>query len=64
MCGCYDNIIVREAYKALFIAERLPASNSSPRCNVAPTEKAPIIWEDPRDGVRELTMARWGLVPF
>ena len=64
MCGRYDNIIAREAYKALFKAERLPASNLPPRYNVAPTDKVPIIRVDPRDGVRELVMARWGLVPF
>jgi len=64
MCGRYDNIIAREAYKALFRAERLPASNFPPRYNVAPTDKVPIIRVDPRDGVRELVMARWGLVLF
>jgi putative SOS response-associated peptidase YedK len=64
MCGRYDNIIAREAYKALFKAERLPSSNFPPRYNVAPTDKVPIIRVDPRDGVRELVMARWGLVPF
>jgi len=64
MCGRYDNIIAREAYKALFRAERLPTSNFPPRYNVAPTDRIPIIRVDPRDGVRELVMARWGLVPF
>ena len=64
MCGRYDNIIAREAYQALFKAKRLPASNFPPRYNVAPTDKVPIIRVDPRDGVRELVMARWGLVPF
>ena len=64
MCGRYDNIIARESYKPLFRAERLPASNFPPRYNVAPTDKVPIIRVDPRDGVRELVMARWGLVPF
>ena len=43
MCGRYDNTIAREAYRALFKAERLPASNFPPRYNVAPTDKVPII---------------------
>jgi hypothetical protein len=30
MCGRYGNIIAREACKALFRAERLPASNFPP----------------------------------
>ena len=32
--------------------------------NVAPTDQIPIVRIDPRDGERELTMARWGLIPF
>jgi putative SOS response-associated peptidase YedK len=64
MCGRYDNLIAREAYRILFKAERLPRSNFPPRYNVAPTDPIPIIRVDPRDGVRELTMARWGLVPW
>ncbi len=64
MCGRYDNLIAREAYKRLFRAERLPNSNFPPRYNVAPTDQIPIVRVDPRDDTRELTMARWGLVPF
>jgi putative SOS response-associated peptidase YedK len=64
MCGRYDNLIAREAYKRLFRAERLPNSNFPPRYNVAPTDEIPIVRVDPHDGTRELTMARWGLVPF
>ena len=64
MCGRYDNLIAREAYKRLFRVERLPASNFPPRYNVAPTDQIPIVRIDPRDGTRELTLARWGLVPF
>jgi putative SOS response-associated peptidase YedK len=64
MCGRYDNLIAREAYRALFSAARLPQSNFPPRYNVAPTDAIPIIRVDPRDGTRELAMARWGLVPW
>lgn len=64
MCGRYNNLIAREAYEALFHTERLPASNFPPRYNVAPTDPVPIVRVDPRDGVRELAMARWGLIPF
>jgi putative SOS response-associated peptidase YedK len=63
MCGRYDNLIAREAYRQIFRAERLPQSNFPPRYNVAPTDQIPIIRVDPRDGRRELAMARWGLVP-
>jgi putative SOS response-associated peptidase YedK len=64
MCGRYDNLIAREAYRAMFKAMRLPESNFPPRYNVAPTDPIPIIRIDPRDGERELAMARWGLIPF
>jgi putative SOS response-associated peptidase YedK len=64
MCGRYDNLIAREAYKRLFRAGRLPLSNFPPRYNTAPTDQIPIIRVDPRDGERELVMARWGLVPW
>ena len=50
MCARYDNLIPREAYKALFRPERLPQSNFPPRYNIAPTDPIPIIRVDPRDG--------------
>ena len=49
---------------AMFKAMRLPESNFPPRYNVAPTDPIPIIRIDPRDGERELAIARWGLIPF
>ncbi|MCP4385658.1 MAG: SOS response-associated peptidase [Hyphomicrobiales bacterium] len=63
MCSRYDNLIPREAYAQLFGAERMPQSNWPPRYNVAPTDPVPIVRVDPRDGVPEVAMARWGLVP-
>jgi putative SOS response-associated peptidase YedK len=63
MCGRYDNLIARDAYKALYRVGRLPASNFPLRYNVAPTDQIPIVRVDPRDGQREVTMARWGLIP-
>ena len=64
MCGRYDNLIAREAYRSMFKALRQPASNYPPRYNVAPTDQIRIVRVDPRDGERVLAMARWGLVPF
>jgi putative SOS response-associated peptidase YedK len=64
MYGRYDNLIAREAYPTLYRAMRLPASNFPPRYNIAPTDQVPIDRIDPRDGARELVMARWGLIPF
>ena len=39
-------------------------SNFPLRYNVAPTDQIPIVRIDPRDGKREVVMARWGLIPF
>src|SRR6185369_11607934 len=61
MCGRYDNLIARDAYRGLFKAGRVPNSNFPPRYNVAPTDQIPIVRIDPRDGEREVVMARWGL---
>ena len=57
MCGRYDNLIAREAYRLLFNPARLPRSNFPPRYNIAPTDEIPIIRVDPRDGKRELVTA-------
>jgi NAD(P)-dependent dehydrogenase (short-subunit alcohol dehydrogenase family) len=48
MCGRYDNLIAREAYRRLFKVERLPASNFPPCYNVAPTDQIPVVRVDPR----------------
>lgn len=64
MCGRYDNLIARDAYRGLFKAQRLAQSNFPPRYNIAPTDQTPIVRIDPRDGEREVVMARWGLIPF
>ena len=64
MCGRFDNLIARDAYRGLFKAQRLPKSNFPLRYNVAPTDQIPIVRIDPRDGEHEVVMARWGLIPF
>lgn len=66
MCGRYG----RRADKQR-IAEWMQAYNTSvfdetylaPSYNVAPTDFQPIVRLD-RDGQRELTVMRWGLVPY
>jgi hypothetical protein len=62
MCGRFDNLIARDAYRGLFKVGRLPKSNFPLR--YAPTDPTPIVRIDPRDGEREVVMARWGLIPF
>ena len=57
MCGRFDNLIARDAYRGLFKANRLPKSNFPLRYNIAPTDQIPIVRIDPRDGEREVVMA-------
>jgi putative SOS response-associated peptidase YedK len=35
----------------------------SPRYNVAPTQLVPIIRQNPKEPVRQLSLVRWGLIP-
>jgi putative SOS response-associated peptidase YedK len=35
----------------------------APRFNIAPTQPIPVIRQNPREPVRELSIMRWGLIP-
>jgi putative SOS response-associated peptidase YedK len=35
----------------------------SPRFNIAPTQPIPVICQNPKEPVRELSLMRWGLIP-
>ena len=35
----------------------------NPRYNIAPTQSVPVIRQNPKEPVRELSLFRWGLVP-
>jgi len=35
----------------------------APRYNIAPTQPVPVIRQNPRESVRELSLVRWGLIP-
>jgi putative SOS response-associated peptidase YedK len=35
----------------------------TPRYNVAPTQSVPVIRQNPKEPVRELSLIRWGLIP-
>lgn len=67
MCGRYG----RRADKQR-IAEWMQTHNTNvfddsyfaPSYNVAPQSLQPVVWLDSETGQRELTVMRWGLVPF
>src|SRR4026209_1967932 len=53
MCGRFDNLVARDAYRGVFKANRLPKSNFPLRYNIAPTDQIPIVRIDPPDRERE-----------
>lgn len=71
MCGRYAFYTPIEAVTRLFAVSEVHAHELAPRYNIAPTQEVPIVRvspfledEDARTPVRELALARWGLVPF
>jgi putative SOS response-associated peptidase YedK len=61
MCGRFAFYSPSEATAALFGVNASPAVE--PRYNIAPTQYVAAIRDDD-NGERELTMLRWGLIPF
>ena len=44
--------------------ERRPTPNFAPSWNLAPTDPAPVVYYDAKDGGRRLEVMRWGLIPY
>jgi putative SOS response-associated peptidase YedK len=63
MCGRY-----RLSRRKQIIEEHFDSVSGeedwSPRYNVAPTQPVPIIRQHPKEPRRELSLARWGLIPW
>jgi putative SOS response-associated peptidase YedK len=62
MCGCY-----RLSRRKQIIEEHFDSVSGdedwSPRFNIAPTQPIPVIRQNPKEPVRELSLVRWGLIP-
>src|SRR6202047_2908820 len=62
MCGRY-----RLSRRKQIIEEHFDAVSSeedwSPRFNIAPTHSVPVILQNPKEPVWELSLMRWGLIP-
>jgi len=63
MCGRY-----RLSRRKQIIEEHFDSVSGdedwSPRYNIAPTQPVPIVRQYPREPRRELSLARWGLIPW
>ena len=64
LCGRYDNLIAREAYRALFKAERLPAVEFSAALQHRADRPDPDRARRSARRHARADMARWGLIPF
>jgi putative SOS response-associated peptidase YedK len=62
MCGRY-----RLSRRKLLIEEHFDASpwedDWNPRFNIAPAQPVPVIRQDPKEPIRQISIMRWGLVP-
>ena len=62
MCGRYRlsrrKQVVEEYFDSVSTGE-----DWSPRYNIAPTQPVPVIRQNPKEPVRELSLIRWGLIP-
>ena len=63
MCGRFASILPAESLRAIFGTTN-PPPNFGPDWNVAPTDPAPVIRQNPETGERHLDLLRWGLVPY
>jgi len=62
MCGRY-----RLSRRKQIIEEYFDSNSEeqewSPRYNIAPTQPVPVIRQNPKNPIRELSLLRWGLIP-
>lgn len=63
MCGRY-----RLSRRKQIIEEHFDSISGDeqwgPRYNIAPTQPVPVIRQNPKEPIRELSLARWGLIPL
>lgn len=62
MCGRY-----RLSHRKQLVEEFFDSAGEDdwvPRYNIAPTQPVPIIRQNPKEPCRELSLVRWGLIPW
>ncbi len=62
MCGRY-----RLSRRKQFVDEYFDSVSDgcewTPRYNIAPTQPVPVVRQNPKEPIRELSLMRWGLIP-
>jgi len=62
MCGRYRLSRRKQVVEEYF--DSAPTEHDwNPRYNIAPTQNAPIIRQNPKEPAREMSLVRWGLIP-
>jgi hypothetical protein len=62
MCGRYRLSRRKQIVEEYF--DSAPMEDDwNPRYNIAPTQNVPIIRQNPKEPVREMSLVRWGLIP-
>src|SRR5438132_4534980 len=62
MCGRYRLSRRKQIIEGCF--DSAPWEDDwSPRYNIAPTQPVPVIRQNPKEPIRELSLMRWGLIP-
>jgi putative SOS response-associated peptidase YedK len=62
MCGRYRLSRRKQVVEEYF--DTAPVERDwNPRYNIAPTQNVPIIHQNPKEPVREMSLVRWGLIP-
>jgi len=62
MCGLYKLSRRKQVVEEYFDTVS-DEPNWNPRYNIAPTQPIPIIRQNPKEPVREMSLIRWDLIP-
>lgn len=62
MCGRY-RLSRRKQLVEEYFETVSDGADWTPRYNIAPTQPVPVIRQNPKEPVRELSLLRWGLIP-
>jgi len=63
MCGRYRLSRRKQLVEEYFASVSSEEEDWNPRYNIAPTQSVPVIRQNPKEPVRELSLIRWGLIP-
>jgi putative SOS response-associated peptidase YedK len=63
MCGRYKLSRRKQVVEEYFDTAVSDEPDWAPRYNIAPTQPIPVIRQNPKEPIRELSLMRWGLIP-